>query len=189
MSSAQSAPVTWDEFVELEEDDLRELVDGVLVEVEVPDLLHENAVSVLNQRLRNWADAAHAGLVLASGYKVRITDRRGVMPDVQFIAKQRIELADRKGFTRGMPDLVVEVVSPSSGRYDRVVKLGWYATAGVREYWIVDPEDRTLERLVLESGRYVIAASLADDAVFEPESFPGLSIPLAELWISPTPSG
>ncbi|MCI0632530.1 MAG: Uma2 family endonuclease, partial [Actinobacteria bacterium] len=92
-----------------------------------------------------------------------------------------------KGFARGVPDLVVEVMSPSSGRYDRVVKLGWYATAGVREYWIVDPLARTLERLVLgEDGRYVIAQSLTDDAVFEPESFFGLSLRLEELWVEGT---
>jgi Uma2 family endonuclease len=67
-------------------------------------------------------------------------------------------------------------------RYDRVKKLGWYAQLRVPEYWIVDPEALTLERLVLRDGAYVIAASLADDEIFRPESFEALEIALSKLW-------
>jgi Uma2 family endonuclease len=52
----------------------------------------------------------------------------------------------------------------------------------VPEYWLVDPQARTLERLVLREGSYVIASSLADDETFRPESFEGLEIPLEKLW-------
>jgi Uma2 family endonuclease len=182
--AATSAPsVVWDEFVALDEADRRELVDGALVELEVPGLHHEEVVAAIVQWLRSWARTAGAGTVLASGYKVRISDRRGVRPDVQLIRRERLPSADPEGFRRGAPDLVVEVVSPSSRRYDRVVKLRWYAEIRVPEYWIVDPEDRTLERLVLgKDGRYVIADSLEGNAVFEPPSCPGLSIPMTDVW-------
>jgi Uma2 family endonuclease len=60
-SSAASARYTWDDFVALEEDDLRELIDGELVEVEVPTARHEDIVMVLGQLLGNWADAGHGG--------------------------------------------------------------------------------------------------------------------------------
>ncbi len=63
-----------------------------------------------------------------------------------------------------------------------MTKLRWYVERGVPEYWIVSPEERTLERLVLQAGSYVIATSLAADEVFRPESFEGLEIPLAKLW-------
>jgi len=182
--AVHAPPATWDEFVELEEDDPRELIDGALVEIEVPGLRHERAVVAILSPLDAWSRSTKAGWALPSGYKVRITDRRGVMPDVQFISKEKLPLLDEKGLSRGAPDLVVEVISPSSRRFDRVVKLRWYASAGVGEYWLVDPIDRTLERLVLGAdGRYTIAQTLADGDVFEPDSFPGLAIPLSQLWV------
>jgi Uma2 family endonuclease len=184
MATPTASPrYTWDDFVALDDADKRELIDGELVEVEVPTDLHEAVVAGLCFFLRAWVEAGHGGRVLASGYKVRISDRRGVMPDVQLYRRGNdASREQQKGLVRGRPDLVVEIISPSSPRYDRVTKLRWYAGHGVPEYWIVDGAARTLEELVLHDGVYVIAASLADDETFRPESFEGLEIPLAKLW-------
>jgi Uma2 family endonuclease len=182
-SSAAAAPYTWDDFIALEEDDLRELIDGELVEVEVPTARHEDIVVMLGHFLTGWAEAGHGGLARGSGYKVRVSERRGVMPDLQFYGARNDAARDQDlGLVRGTPNLLVEIISPSSRRYDRVTKLRWYAQLGVPEYWLVDPDARTLERLVLRDGAYVIAASLAEDETFRPESFEGLAIPLAKLW-------
>jgi len=161
-SSAASAPYTWDDFVALDEDDLRELIDGELVEVEVPTKLHE------------------------SGFKVRINERRGVMPDLQFFRSTNpASRGDAVGLASGHPDLAVEVLSESSRRYDRVTKLAWYASIAVPEYWIIDPASRTLDRLVLQGAKYLVAEVLADDATLRPDSFEGLEIPLGTLWQLP----
>jgi Uma2 family endonuclease len=182
-SPAASAPYTWDDFVALEEDDPRELIDGELVEVEVPTVKHEEIVIRLGFYLHGWTLVGHGGRVLASGYKIRVSDRRGVMPDLQLYRRGNDALLDQdKGLVRGRPDLVVEIVSPSSQRYDRVTKLRWYADLAVAEYWLVDAEARTLERLVLRESSYLIAESLADGEILRPDSFDGLEIPLAKLW-------
>ena len=180
---ASIGPYTWDDFVALREDDLRELIDGELVEVEVPRWNHEHVVGRILGALLVWVDAGHGGRAVASGYKLRVSERRGVMPDVQFYrAGNDAPLAQQEGLTQGRPDLVVEVVSPSSRRYDRVTKLGWYAQLGVPEYWLVDAGARTLERLVLRDGTYAIADALGGDDVLRPSSFEGLEIALARLW-------
>jgi Uma2 family endonuclease len=185
LARAHVGPYTWDDFIALDEDDLRELIDGELVEVEVPKELHERIVATLVFFLTSFT-REHGGSTLVSGYKIRITDKRGVMPDVQlYRAGNDVAVGQQDGLVRGRPDLVVEVVSPSSRRYDRVVKLGYYAALRIPEYWIVDPEMRTLERLVLTKKGYVIAATCEGDAVFAPAGFPGLRIPLAELWSLP----
>jgi Uma2 family endonuclease len=182
-SSAAAAPYTWDDFVALDEDDPRELIDGELVEVEVPRGKHEQIVALLCFFLGTWSNAGRGGRVFASGYKLRVSERRGVMPDVQFYRSGNdapIEQDD--GLVQGRPDLVIEVISPSSQRYDRVTKLRWYAQLGIPEYWLVDSALKTLERLVLREGTYAIDTSLADDETFRPESFEGLEIPLSKLW-------
>jgi Uma2 family endonuclease len=177
----EPGPHTWTDFIALDEDDLRELIDGELLEVEVPTRAHERLVALLIHFLCAWAEE-HGGETLGSGYKVRITDKRGVMPDVQFYRAGHEPRGQDQGLARGHPDLVVEIVSPSSVRYDRVKKMTWYASIGVPEYWIVDPSARTLERLVLDAGRFAIADALEGGAVFRPESFDGLEIPLSRLW-------
>lgn len=176
--------MTWEQFTGLDDEDPRELIDGRLVEIDVPSKLHEWIVAVLLRHLANWALPRRAGIVLPSGYKVRISEHRGVMPDLQFFRAGRT--VPDSGLTSGGPDLVVEVVSPTSGRYDRVEKLNWYAAIGVPEYWIIDPEQRTLTRHLLEQGTgYRIADALADAAELSPNTFPGLQIALAELWELP----
>jgi Uma2 family endonuclease len=184
MHEAQSSvgPYTWDDFVALGEDDLRELIDGELVEVEVPKGKHERIVGRIIAALTLWSDSGPGGLVFASGYKLRVSSRRGVMPDVQFYRRGNDAPLDQDdGLVDGRPDLVVEVISPSSLRYDRVTKLRWYARLGIPEYWLIDGAARTLERLVLQGGTYAIAASLAEDETFQPDSFEGLEIPLRRL--------
>ena len=178
----QAGPYTWDDFIALDEDDLRELIDGELVEVEVPTKAHERIGFLVAHFLENWCEPRDGGLVLGPGYKIRITNKRGVMPDAQFYRANNQPRGQEQGLVDGHPDLVVEVSSPSSVRHDRVKKMNWYASIGVPEYWILDPMHRTIERLVLETGRYAIAEALEGNAIFRPTSFDGLEVPLAKLW-------
>jgi Uma2 family endonuclease len=176
--------VTWDEFVRLPDDDRRELIDGVLLEVDVPGFRHEHVVVKLLSRLDAWTEA-HGGILLGSGYKVRISRTRGVMPDVQLYRASNPAKPGEAGLTSGHPDLAVEVISPTSPRYDRGLKKRWYAEVGVPEYWILDPEARTLERYVLTGDSYGVPQVLAGDDVLRPASFEGLEIRLQDLWREP----
>ncbi|MDQ3035185.1 MAG: Uma2 family endonuclease [Myxococcota bacterium] len=179
---ATAKKYTWADFVGLDDDDRRELVDGALVEVELPTKWHENLVMLLGYFLQGWALQRELR-VLASAYKVRIRDDRGVMPDLQVLKESVYRAsANDQGLVRGRPELVVEILSPSSGRHDRVRKVDWYASIGVPEYWIVDVDDRVIQRLVLRGKHYLIAQSAVEDEVFRPESMAGLEIPLATLW-------
>jgi len=180
--TAQMGPYTWRDFVELDEDDPRELLDGQLVEIELPTWTHERIVAALIAILTQWSWSRKAGQVLASGYRLRIDERRGTMPDVQFYRKGNPPSGQEKGLERGRPDLVVEVISPSSRSKDSVRKLYDYAAIGVPEYWLLDPEAHTLERLVLRDGVYSIVEAVEGDALFQPEEFDGLEVDLGRLW-------
>lgn len=178
-------PSTWSDFVALDEADRRELIDGMLVEVEVPTALHEYVVTLLAFFLTAWARPLRAGYALVSGYKLRIDELRGVMPDLQFYRAGNAAVRTEQALVAGCPDLVVEVVSESSARYDRVTKLAYYEAIAVPEYWIVDAGARTLERFVRQGGDLRLVSTASGAELFRPESFEGLEIPLADLWAIP----
>lgn len=179
------ALVTWEQFIELPEDDLRELIDGVLVEVEVPTFNHDRIVARLCHHLVAWADEHDPGAeVVASGYKVRITKHRGVMPDVQLFRSSNRALGDAKmavALHEGRPDLAIEIISPSSVKYDRVTKSEWYRAIGVPEYWLIAPSDGILERYVARRGIWSLADTLDSTGILRPSTFPGLEIPIGPL--------
>lgn len=176
--------VTWSDFLALPDDDRRELVGGRLVQLEEPTQLHEHIVAMLCYFLTAWRKAGGGGLVLASGYKVRIRDDQAFMPDVQYFKPGHV--VPEHGLSEGGPDLAVEIISPSSERFDRVEKLNGYASIGTAEYWLIDPEQRTLHRYVLgPTKHFVLEDALEGDSLFRPETFSGLEIPLAELWNLP----
>lgn len=177
-------PHTWADFIELASDDTRELVDGELLELEMPGEKHERIVGMLCHLLNTWALGTRAGRVLASGYKVKVDDRRGFMPDVQVYLKGNTPPA--KALDRGRPDLAIEVISAGRARFDRVLKLTSYAAIGVPEYWIVDPDDETVTVHVLGSDRrYTIAAALDREATLRSPTLEGLELAVASLFDAP----
>lgn len=181
--AAPATLVTWSDFVRLPEDDRRELVDGALVEVDVPKKWHERIVMLLGAYLIPWAQK-RGWVVLASGYKIRVSRTRGAMPDVQVLTEEAYDGAGEDGLDHGRPEIAIEIVSPRSRSHDRVRKLHWYASIGVPEYWIVDPRERSIDRLVLRKGEaaYDVRETAEGDAPWNPKGLRGLSIPLAELW-------
>lgn len=136
-----------------------EVVDGELEVSPSPTTAHQWASKRVCLLLEEWAEEHAEGLVFYAPLTVYLSDDNVVEPDLMWISKPRIrEIVTRK-IIRGAPDLIVEVASPSTRRWDRVKKLRVYARFGVREYWLVDPEDETVEILVLESGQYRIHAA------------------------------
>lgn len=174
-------PHTWEDFIALPDDDRRELWNGWLVEAEVPTFLHEHIIAMLVMHIALWA-RTRGGRVVASGYRVKVDQRRGFFPDLQYYAPNRVPTRRSAG-SEVPPDLAVEVIAPGSGGRDRLLKLQAYARRGISEYWIIDPDRTLLERLRLdEDGFYQLAEALEGDVPFAPASFPELTIDLAELW-------
>ncbi len=171
------------EWVGLPEDESGELIDGRLVEEEMPDLVHELVVSWLVTLFSTWTDRK-GGFVFGSEAKYLVGHRKGRKPDVSVFFSGARALPVR-GPVRIPPDLVIEVVSPTprDGRRDRVEKPDEYAAFGVRFYWIVDPAQRTVEILELgKDRRYVRARALSDGPASRVPGCPGLSLDLASLW-------
>jgi Uma2 family endonuclease len=120
-----------------------ELYQGVLIVAPPPDPRHQIAVSeilgallALSHKVDGLAVVAPTGVALASDI--------GFEPDVLYLSPEHTHYLKQRG-VEGPPDIVVEVASPGTRRFDRLTKLPTYLEYGVREVWIVDPETRTVE--------------------------------------------
>jgi Uma2 family endonuclease len=166
----------------MDDDEPGELVDGRLVEEEVPSILHESVVSWLMIELGGWA-RPRRGWVFGSELKLGISARRGRKPDVSmYLPGAKLRAQD--SLARLPPDVVIEVASPlpRDVRRDRIEKVGDYSAFGVRFYWLINPEARTLEILELDDrGRYTIVVTEEAGKVAIP-GCEGLVLDLDQLW-------
>ncbi len=103
-----------------------------------------------------------------------------VQPDVLFIARERLDIV-KEDFIEGPPDLIVEILSPSNWLTDRRAKFRIYAQAGVREYWIVDTDARTVEVFVLRGGSYALVGKVGPGETLRSEVVAGFEIGVDEI--------
>lgn len=149
---------------------------------EVPDAIHELAVSWLIATFRSWL--GHEGFVLGSEVKLAISPTRGRKADVLvFFPGQNPP--PRRGPLHDAPHIAVEVVAPTprDERRDRVEKMADYSSFGVRAYWVLDPALGTLEIFILDNeSRYVKALGATHGRIGDVPGCAGLSIDLDALW-------
>ncbi len=136
---------TWEDYLRLPDDGQRyEIIEGVLYVAAAPTFAHQFSVSELFGELRSFVRAHKLGLALVAPFDVRLPGVADpVEPDVMFFRSGNEPQADDKCF-QGVPDLVVEVLSPGTSHVDRGVKLRAYEKAGVEEYWLADPKSRSI---------------------------------------------
>ena len=145
---------TSDDYWNLPEGERAELINGQFYAMAPPSRIHQELVMELSATLRDYIKS-HGGncKVYPSPFAVNLDaeDKNWVEPDISVIC-DKSKLTDRG--CSGAPDLIVEIVSPSSRKMDYVWKAGLYMDAGVREYWIVDPKRETVLCYFFEGEDY-----------------------------------
>ena len=139
------------------EDERIEIIDGEAVMMAPPTTAHQLISGEMFRQLANYLEGKKCRAIPAP-FAVRLFEKDGDSPeDVDTMVEPDISIVcdssklDKYG-CKGAPDMVVEILSPSTQRHDRLVKLGLYQRAGVREYWIVNPEDQTVQVMLLDDG-------------------------------------
>ncbi len=161
-----------------------ELIEGEVYMTPSPSWRHQEIVGNLYVALRTFVVAGNLGKVSLAPLDVVFDDRNAVQPDLLFVRKEREGLI-RKANVQGPPDLVIEVLSPSTASFDRETKLQVYARAGVPEIWYIDPEKETVEVLNLAADRrYLLTASLTGDSAIPSAVLPDLPLALREVFAS-----
>ncbi len=159
---------------------LVELSEGKLVVLPMPTNTHQRVVGKLFRVMSDFVEKNELGEVAIAPLRVRLWAGKFREPDIMFMSKEH---ADRiVEVYWGVPDLVVEVISPrtehSSGteQIDRSEKFEDYRKAGVAEYWIVDPEDKTIEVYVLRQGAYHLLGKWTVGEVAKSEVLKGFEV-------------
>jgi len=174
--------LTYDEFRQLPDDGKRyELIHGEVHVSPSPNTKHQRAHARLFASLAPHVDKNGLGEVFSAPFDVRLAPDIAVQPDLIFISSARAKII-LDNYISGAPDLVVEILWPSTAAYDRATKLGLYATAGVPWVWFLDAEARMVETLKLEGGKYYYDSVLSGNQILTSPLFPGWQLPLHELF-------
>lgn len=174
---------TYEDYLALPDDGRRyEIIEGVLYVTNAPNSDHQFTVTELAAELRNYVKAHKLGRVLVAPFEVHLAQRtRPVQPDIIFVRAGRWP-SGRVAYFSGAPDLIVEVVSPSSARTDRVIKFTAYELAGVPEYWIANPHARTVEVYTLSNNEYALLGEFAGDELIQSAVLEGIDIITSSLF-------
>ena len=179
---------TYGDYLTWDDDERWEIIDGVPYDMSpAPAPTHQLILGELYLQFSLWLKGKPCRLFLAP-FDVRLPEagesddqvETVVQPDLSIICDST--KLDKAG-CRGAPDLVVEILSPATARKDLTVKFAKYERAGVREYWIVDPEGKTVRIFILgEDGRYGPPLLFMEGDRATVGIFPDLEIDLAELF-------
>lgn len=171
------------EWEALDEDVEGELVDGRLEQEEMPTIFHEAIAAFVLKALAAWLDP-RGGAALGSESKLIVGPRRGRKPDVLAYLPGSPLPSRRRSAMIAPPDVVVEVITstPRDRRRDRVEKKQDYFAMGVKQYWLIDPEARTVEVLAQADGRVVEQLCAASGRHAIP-GLGGFELDLDAMWI------
>jgi Uma2 family endonuclease len=172
---------TYEEYYRLDDDQRYEIIDGeLLLMAPAPDTWHQNWIGSLFLIFTTHVRAKKSGQVLLSPVDVILDSENTVQPDLFFIASANVGIIEKRGIF-GTPDLLIEIVSPSSVRRDRYQKRDLYARFGVKEYWIGDPANRSLEVHTLDASAYQLYCCVEEKGIVTSPLLPELQFDVADL--------
>jgi len=181
MSVPAALKFTYEDYALLPEDRRYEVIDGEPFLTPAPSPKHQDVVLELVTILREFVTARRLGKVVLSPCDVLLSKFDIFQPDIFFIAAGRESIVGEK-YISGAPDLVVEVLSPSTETRDREAKAKRYATFGVREMWLVDPIRKTIEVLVGSEEGWRRVALYAEGDTVRSVILSGLEFPAAPVF-------
>ena len=181
--------LTYQDYAALEGDERYELLDGELILVASPNRDHQDVAMELGFRMRTFVKENDLGWVYLAPFDVLFTDTDAcaelveavAQPDIMFISREREHILTHAN-VQGAPDLIVEILSPSSSTRDWRTKRELYAAHGVREYWIIDPTNRIVSVMLLQDGTLEIEQTRTGDETVTSTVLDGFSVSLDSIF-------
>ncbi len=147
-----------------EDGKIYEMIEGEIIVSRAPDLLHQEVSGNLFQSIKNYLDQNAVGKVWLTPGGI-FDEFNSVIPDLAFVSSERLNDLILEGRIKGAPELMIEIISPGAvnRRRDRIVKKQTYGRFGVKEYWVIDPENRMVEIYALDGREMKLAATLTGE--------------------------
>ncbi|WP_457599775.1 Uma2 family endonuclease [Hydrogenivirga sp.] len=172
---------TYEDYYRLDDEKRYEIIRGELVESPAPSTTHQRLVKRLLSILDEFVEKKKLGEVFVSPVDVVLSEENVVQPDLVFVSKENTGIIKERGIF-GSPDLVVEVISPSTLKRDTEDKKELYAEFGVRELWLVFPGEKAVEVFILRDGRYEVCSFAYEGGKAKSCVLKGLELNLEKLF-------
>ena len=185
VATAQPAvKLTYEDYCAAPADNRYELLGGELIMVPAPNIKHQTVQVKLTTRLGLFIEGRALGTLLTAPCDVFLSDSNVVQPDLLFVSREREHLLSDGEKVRGAPDLVVEILSPSTADKDRGSKRELYGRHGVAEYWLVDPIAETVSIHRQRGGVLAAADTFSRGQTLRSPLLAGLELRLDDVFSS-----
>ena len=172
---------TYEDYLKTLDDERYELIEGELVMTPSPIPKHQRISRELEFGIIKFVKANDLGEVFYAPCDVYLDNENVVQPDILFISKERLNIIGEKNI-QGAPDLVIEIISESTAYRDLVQKKKLYAKFGVKEYWIVLPEEKSIEIYSLKDNTYMLHKTYGKDETIESPYLRNLKVELKGIF-------
>lgn len=175
----KESQLTYDDYASINDGNRYELVQGQLELMSPsPSTIHQLILSELDDLISLHCKADY--FIFFAPIDMILSKHEVRQPDLVLVSRKRIGILTKRGI-EGSPDLVVEILSPNSLKRDKIDKLKTYEHYKIPEYWIVDPNHRSLEQYLLKNGRYEIINIFQDDETVHSPTIKCISFTMKQI--------
>ena len=172
---------TYEDYLNAPEDKRYELLDGELVMALAPGERHQSVSIRLGWKLVQFVTENRLGKVYHAPFDVVLSDWDVVQPDLIFVSNARTHIITPANI-QGGPDLVVEILSPSTAERDKTFKYALYAEHGVGEYWMVDTDAKTITVLLLGERGFAVEGIYGEGETLESPTLGGFALTIDDVF-------
>ena len=176
-----SKKMTYNDYAAINDGKRYELLNGELIMVPAPSFNHQRSNRNFFRIFDSYINDNSFGEVVFAPTDVILDDNNTVQPDILFISKKHRYKIDEDGGVHGAPDLVVEVISPSSKKMDRQIKKGLYEKYGVLEYWIIDLKEKSAEVYENIEGKFNLFSYAVEQGKLTSKLLLGFEVNLEDI--------
>jgi Uma2 family endonuclease len=166
-----------------EENFIYELLDGQIVQRSSPHYQHQSVIGNLFEALKIFVREKKSGTVLFAPIDVYLDEENYVVPDLIYLSEENKNKLSPEGYIKGSPDIIAEVLSPSTAKHDKGDKMKIYKKHRVAEYWLIDPKARSVEIYVFRQNDYDLDEWQSETGIVKSTVLPGFTLNIESLFV------